>query len=83
MSKAPQEIHGHDIIDLVASYPQGISTAALETEVDRRFGEGTRFHTCSAEGMTLDDLLGFLASRDKVRVAGGMVFPGGAPACHH
>jgi hypothetical protein len=33
--------------------------------------------------MDLDELLHFLEARDKVRIASGVVFPGGAPACEH
>jgi hypothetical protein len=33
--------------------------------------------------MDLDGLLAFLEARDKVRIASGVVFQGGAPACEH
>jgi len=33
--------------------------------------------------MDLDALLDFLEARDKVRIVGGVVFPGGSPACDH
>jgi len=51
--------------------------------VEDRFGRSVTFHTCSAAGMDLDGLLQFLEARDKVRITGGMVFPGGSPACEH
>ena len=40
-----------------------------------------RSFTCSAAGMDLDELLHFLEARDKVRITGGVVYPGGSPAC--
>jgi probable metal-binding protein len=76
-------IHGHDIIDLVSTYPDGIRLSQLMELVSERFGRMATFHTCSAAGMDLDELLHFLEARDKVRIAGGVVFPGGAPACEH
>ena len=76
-------IHGHDIIDLVAAYPDGIRLGQLMEVVKERYGRMATFHTCSAHGMTLDELLACLESRDKVRITCGVVFAGGAPACGH
>lgn len=76
-------IHGHDIIDLVATYPDGIRLSQLMEIVAGRYGRSVTFHTCSAAGMDLDGLLHFLEARDKVRITGGVVYPGGTPACEH
>jgi probable metal-binding protein len=76
-------IHGHDIIDLVTSYPDGIRLSQLMEIVSERFGRSATFHTCSAAGMDLDELLHFLEARDKVRIKSGVVYPGGLSACEH
>ena len=76
-------IHGHDIIDLVSQYPDGIRLSQLLEVVDERFGKSVTFHTCSSMGMDLDGLLRFLEARDKVRITSGVVYPGGAPVCEH
>jgi probable metal-binding protein len=76
-------IHGHDIIDLVSNHPDGIRLGQLMEIVGERYGRNVSFHTCSAAGLDLDELLHFLEARDKVRITGGVVFPGGAPACGH
>ena len=76
-------IHGHDIIDLVATYPDGIRLSQLMELVGERYGRHVTFHTCSAMGMDLDGLLAFLEDRDKVRIKSGVVYPGGSPACEH
>ncbi len=76
-------IHGHDIIDLVSNHPNGIRLGQLMDIVGERYGRNVTFHTCSAAGMDLDGLLHFLEARDKVRIASGVVFPGGSPACEH
>ena len=76
-------IHGHDIIDLVATYPDGIRLSQLMELVGERYGRSVTFHTCSAMGMDLDGLLRFLEERDKVRIKSGVVYPGGTPACEH
>jgi probable metal-binding protein len=74
-------INGHEIIDLVATYPKGIRLSQLGEMVARRFGPSAVFHTCSRLGLDLDDLLVFLEARNKVRIVRGVVFPGGSPGC--
>jgi probable metal-binding protein len=74
-------IHGHDIIDLVATYPDGIRLSRMMEIVAERHGRSVTFHTCSAMGMDLDGLLAFLEARDKVRITSGVVYPGGSPVC--
>ena len=71
-------IHGHDIIDLVSQYPDGIRLSQLMEVVDERFGKSVTFHTCQAMGMDLDGLLRFLEDRDKVRITSGVVYPASA-----
>ena len=78
-----EQIHGHEIIELVAKYPEGIATGMLADIVAGEFGTGARFFTCSAENMTLSELLAFLGERDKVQLRDGLVFPGESPACEH
>lgn len=76
-------IDGHDIIDIVATYPDGIRLSQLMELVGKRYGRSVTFHTCSALGLDLDGLLAFLEARDKVRIKTGVVYPGGSPACEY
>ena len=76
-------IHGHEIIDLIATHQDGIRISQLAATVTERFGDAVTFHTCSTMNMDLDALLAFLEARDKVRIVSGVVFPGGSPACDH
>ena len=78
-----EQIHGHEIIELVAKDPEGIATATHPDIVAGEFGTGARFFTCSAKNMSLPELLTFLGERDKVLLRDGLVFPGGSPACEH
>ena len=78
-----EQFHGHEIIELVAKYPEGIATGTLAEIVACEFGTGARFSTCSAENMSLPELLTFLCERDKAQLRDGFVFPGGSPACKH
>lgn len=78
-----EQIHGHDIMELIAEYPEGIATGTIADIVAGEFGTGARFFTCSAENMSLTELLAFLGERDRVQLREGFVFPGGSPACSH
>jgi probable metal-binding protein len=78
-----EQIHGHEIIGLVSAYPEGIAAGTLADIAAGKFGAGARFFTCSAEDMSLLELLAFLGERDKVQLRDGLVFPGGSPACEH
>lgn len=46
-------IHGHDIIDLVTTYPEGSRLSQLMEIVAERYGRMATFHTCSEHGMGL------------------------------
>ena len=80
---ATNSVHGHDIIHLVISHPDGIKREELTAIVNERYGVDATFHTCSEEGMNLDALLVFLEERDKVWEKDGIVGPGGSPPCDH
>jgi probable metal-binding protein len=72
-------IHEHDIIDLVATYPEGIRLSQLMDVVDERYGKSVTFHTGSSTGMDFDGMLRHLESRGKVRITSGVVSSGGSP----
>ena len=38
---------------------------SLRNAINQWFGEEARFHTCSSDGMTADELIAFLAARRK------------------
>ena len=69
-------IHETEIIDLVASHPEGLRLGGLIEMVEDRHGRHVSFHTGSAHGMTLDGLLAHLETRGKVRITSGVVYPG-------
>lgn len=61
-----ESIHGHDVLHMIHNAPQALTREALKAEVAARFGPDARFHTCSAGGFTLDELLTFLLARKKI-----------------
>lgn len=76
-------VSSHEISDLVATYPDGVRLSRLAETVSQRFGKSVTFHTGSAMGMDFDGLIAFLEARNKVRVVGGVVFPGSFSVPRH
>lgn len=67
-------IHGHEVLHMMLESAEGFaSTEALVAAIETRFGAASRFHTCSAEGMTARELVDFLEERGKF-VPGGAGF---------
>lgn len=83
METAATEIHGHDVIDLIRSSSAGFTPTALSDEVTKRYGASVRFHTCSAGGMTLDQLLQFLFMRNKIVEREGRLWVVEENICNH
>ncbi len=82
-SAPPQSLHGHAVMRMIAQADPPHTTASLRQAVDDAFGENTRFHTCSADRMDLDQLLGFLVERGKVQRADGRWICDPAQICDH
>ena len=59
-------VHGHEVLHLLLDASAPFTRRTLAMEIGRRFGPEVRFHTCSIDGLTLDQLLAFLLSREKV-----------------
>ena len=71
-SMMSNQVHGHDVMRMMLDNGQSYTKDTLRTAIVDRFGEATRFHTCSAENMTASELVDFLAQRGKfVEVSGG------------
>ena len=59
------QIHGHDVMEMMTASNQSYSKDSLREAIIGKFGADARFHTCSAENMTADELIEFLAQRGK------------------
>jgi probable metal-binding protein len=77
------EIHGHDVIAMMLETAQPYSRASLVAAIAARFGEAARFHTCSAAGMTADELVTFLEARGKFTPVGGGFQVNADRVCRH
>ena len=64
------QVHGHDVIAMMRESDQSFTRESLVAAILTRFGPEARFFTCSAEGMTAEELVEFLATRQKFIPAG-------------
>jgi len=60
-----ENIHGHEVMRKMIDSGQVCTEDSLRTAIVQSFGETARFRTCSADEMTADELITFLAARRK------------------
>jgi len=60
-----ESIHGHEVMRKMIDSGETYTQDTLRTAIDEWFGGRARFHTCSTENMTADELIAFLAERRK------------------
>ena len=65
MTAIPEEIHGHEVMQMMLDADKTYDAASLKVAIVERFGPNARFYTCSANGMTAEQLIQFLAERGK------------------
>lgn len=58
-------IHGHEVLNMMITSGKAYTKASLIADITHRFGADARFHTCSAENMTAEQLVAFLEAKGK------------------
>lgn len=64
-------IHGHDVLNMMLTSGKTYTRSTLVAEIIHKFGHDTKFHTCSAENMTAEELVEFLEKRGKFKLQSG------------
>ncbi len=59
------QIHGHEVINMILTSGKTYTKESLVEEIARNFGADTRFYTCSAENLTAAQLVDFLDAKGK------------------
>ena len=59
------QIHGHEVMKMMIDDGVEYTPETLAAAIIRKFGEGARFHTCSASNMTADEIVAFLDAKGK------------------
>jgi probable metal-binding protein len=60
-----QRIHGHEVMKMMLATGKDYSRETLKADILATFGLDARFHTCSADNMTADDIITFLDGKGK------------------
>ena len=78
-----ESIHGHEVMQMMIESGEAYTRDSLRADIIRRFGEDARFHTCSAENMTAEELIEFLAARGKFTDSGDGFQTDASKICDH
>lgn len=79
MPMEQSDIHGHEVLGLVDG--TAFTPDSLRQMVAQRWGPEARFRTCSSSGMSFDELLTFLLSREKLVLRNGCLHTNRAQIC--
>lgn len=58
-----EQLHAHEVLFMMEG--NSYSEASLRAAIIDKFGESQRFYTCSAENMSVDELIVFLKQKGK------------------
>ncbi|MCL2872568.1 MAG: YecH family protein [Betaproteobacteria bacterium] len=65
MENNAASVHGHEVMKMMAASGKTWTRDSLVVAIHQKFGTGARFHTCSSDNMTADELIDFLDARGK------------------
>ena len=63
---ATESRHGHDVLNLIADAATPFTLKTLHSYIEQHWGTDVRFHTCKLNDLSLDALMEFLLSRNKI-----------------
>lgn len=78
-----ESVHGHEVLHTMLENDKGWTRATLLQALTEKYGENCRFHTCSAENMTADELIHFLQTKGKFVETGEVFNTAEAKICKH
>ena len=59
-------IHAHEVMHMMLESGKSYTRESFKADLADKFGPDARFHSCSVNNMSPDDLLEFLAARGKL-----------------
>jgi probable metal-binding protein len=66
-------IHAHKVLEIIGKHAQPVPDAELRNQVAGAFGADAIFVNCQDRQFSLDQLIEFLASKDKIGVTDGHI----------
>ena len=76
-------IHGHEVMHMMVNSGEAYSRDSLRSAIIDRFGEETRFFTCSADNMNAEELILFLEMKGKFHPVDGGFTTDPQRICNH
>jgi len=76
-------IHGHEVMHMMVNSGESYTRESLREAIHQQFGEDSRFHTCSAQGMDADALIQFLEAKGKFHPVGSGFTTAPERICNH
>jgi len=61
-----ESIHGHQVMEMMASSATTYTESELLAQVASKFGQNARFHTCMDSNLTSKNLIDFFTSKGKI-----------------
>ncbi len=61
-----ESIHGHNVLKLIKSQNEPMSQQQLLNALTEHFGEDSRYHTCSAQELSAEELLQIFIKKGKL-----------------
>ena len=77
------QIHGHEVMRMMLDSGSAYTRQTLRQAIIDRFGAEARFFTCSAENLTAEGLIEFLAERGKFVPGAAGFNTASTKMCHH
>ena len=77
------QIHGHAVMEMMISSGKNYTKESLKKAIIEKFGEEARFHTCSAENMDAEQIIGFLQQKGKFQGNEGVFTTKKENICNH
>jgi len=76
-------IHGHEVMRMIVEGAGSLTESDLAAKVAEKFGSDARFHTCSIQNATLDQLLEVLKGKGKTVLKEGKLYTEAGQICNH
>ncbi|MCA9403407.1 MAG: YecH family protein [Candidatus Omnitrophica bacterium] len=78
-----KSIHGHEVMQMMIDSGKSYTVEQLTEEIQGRFGQDARFHTCSRQDMSAQELIAFLKGKGKFTETDGGFRTDAGRICAH
>jgi len=79
----PQQVHGHEVIEMISESAQPISREQLLQKIQAIYGENPKFFACAIADADFEGILTFLKARGKVVEIDGKLTTDISKMCSH